>query len=345
MLKAAVVGATGVVGQRIVKILSDHPWFRLTCVCASERSAGRTYGESTRWKLQGEMPEVVSGLEVKSPTPDQIGDVDAIFSALPADLAKRIEEDCARAGYVVVSNASAHRMDPTVPLLNPEVNADHVDLIEVQRKVRKWDGAIVTNPNCTATVLALSLKPIQDYAGLNLVVVSSMQATSGAGYPGVPSLDIIDNVIPYVQDEEEKVEEETLKMLGDPTASADIKVSASCHRVPVIDGHMEAVFIQTRRKVTPDELKQVMANFRGEPQERKLPSAPERPIIVRDEVDRPQTRFDRMAGNGMSVVVGRLREDPALSGIKYVVLGHNLMRGAAGCTVLNAELLKARGYL
>ncbi len=345
MLKAAVIGATGVVGQRIVKILSGHPWFELSAVCASEKSAGKTYWESTRWKLPDEMPEAVRGMEVKSPTPDQIGDIDVVFSALPADLARGIEEDCARAGHVVVSNASAHRMDPTVPLLNPEVNADHVDLIEVQRKERKWDGAIVTNANCTAAVLALSLKPIHEYAGLKLVVVSSMQAVSGAGYPGVPSLDIIDNVIPYIPNEEEKVEEETVKMLGSPTSATDLKVSASCHRVAVIDGHMEAVFLQTKRKVTPDELREVMTKFRGEPQERKLPSAPDQPIIVRSEVDRPQTRFDRLAGNGMSVVVGRLREDPALAGIKYVVLGHNLMRGAAGCTVLNAELLKARGYL
>jgi len=345
MMKAAVLGATGIVGQRIVKILSDHPWFEPTCVCASEKSAGKRYAESTRWRLPGEIPEGVRDLEVRTPAPDQVGDVELVFSALPSEVAGTVEGEFAKAGYIVSSNASAHRMDPTVPLLNPEVNPDHLDLIEIQRRKKHWDGAIVTNPNCTATILTLSLKPIYDYAGLDLVIVSSMQAASGAGYPGVPSLDLIDNVIPYIQGEERKVEEETRKMLGVADSAAQVRVTASCHRVPVTDGHMEAVFALTRRRVSAEEVGEVMGSFRGEPQERKLPTAPERPIILRPEVDRPQARLDREAGKGMSVVVGRLREDMALPGLKYVVLGHNLIRGAAGCTVLNAELLKARGYL
>jgi len=246
---------------------------------------------------------------------------------------------------VVVSNASSHRMDLDVPLLNPEVNAEHVHLIDEQRHKRKWDGAIVTNPNCTTAILTLSLKPLYDRFELSRVIVSSMQALSGAGYPGVPSLDIIDNVIPFIQKEEEKVQLETIKILGSAEKPARFKLSASCHRVCTLDGHVEAVFIETKKETDPLEVKEIMDKFRGEPQRLKLPTAPERPIIIRDEEDRPQPRLDRTAGKGMAVVVGRIRKDPALSGIKYVVLGHNTIRGAAGCAILNAELLKARGYI
>jgi aspartate-semialdehyde dehydrogenase len=274
--------------------------------------------------------------------PNAIGDVDIVFSALPAGVARKTEEDFAKAGYVVVSNASAHRMDPDVPLLNPEINGYHLSLIEKQRRRRKWDGAIVTNPNCSTTVLTLPLKPILDEFGINRVIVSTMQAISGAGYPGVPSLDIIDNVIPFIDKEEEKLETETLKILGSSSSPAAFKISASCHRVPTVDGHMEAVFVETEDKAESESVVVAMERFMGDPQRLKLPTAPEKPIVVRHEEDRPQTRLDRMEGNGMSAVVGRIREDPAFQGVKFVVLGHNTIRGAAGCGILNAEYLKTK---
>jgi len=342
MLKAAVLGATGNVGQIFVQLLDGHPWFGTTVVAASERSAGRTYGEASRWRQSTPIPEGVAQLEVVDITPEAVKDVDIIFSALPSDVAGKVEEEFAKAGYVVVSNASAHRMDPDVPMINPEINCSHVCLIEEQRRRRKWDGAIVTNPNCSTTVLTLALKPIYDKFGINSLIVSTMQAISGAGYPGVPSLDIFDNVIPYIGGEEKKMETETLKILGSATEPADFKVSASCHRVPTIDGHMEAVFVETTEPGEPSEVAEAMEQFIGEPQTLKLPSAPEKPVIVMKEVDRPQTRLDRMAGNGMSTVVGRLRKDSVLNGVKFVALGHNTIRGAAGCGILNAEYLKAK---
>lgn len=344
-MKAAVLGATGMVGQRFLQLLTENPWFELRVITASEKSVGKKYSEATRWMLSDDMPESISDLEVQPTGPKSVGDVDVVFSALPAEVAGKVEEDFAKAGYMVVSNASSHRMDLDVPLLNPEVNAEHVHLIDEQRHKRKWDGAIVTNPNCTTTILTLSLKPVYDKFGLSRVLVSSMQALSGAGYPGVPSLDIVDNVIPFIQKEEEKVQSETLKILGSIEDPAPIKVSASCHRVCTLDGHTEAVFVETKRETDPLEVKEAMDKFRGEPQRLGLPTAPERPIIVRNEEDRPQPHLDRMAGRGMAVVVGRIRRDPALGGIKYIVLGHNTIRGAAGCAVLNAELLKARGYI
>jgi len=344
-VKAAVLGATGTVGQRFLQLLTENPWFEIRVITASEKSIGKKYSETTRWMLGDDMPESLSDLEVQPTDPNSVGDVDVVFSALPAEVAGQVEEDFAKAGYMVVSNASSHRMDSDVPLLNPEVNAEHVHLIDEQRHKRRWDGAIVTNPNCTTTILTLSLKPVLDKFGLSRVLVSSMQALSGAGYPGVPSLDIVDNVIPFIQKEEEKVQLETLKILGSIEDPAPIKVSASCHRVCTSDGHTEAVFVETKRETDPLEVKEAMDKFRGEPQRLGLPTASERPIIVRNEEDRPQPHLDRMAGRGMAVVVGRIRRDPALGGIKYVVLGHNTIRGAAGCAVLNAELLKARGYI
>jgi len=236
-------------------------------------------------------------------------------------------------------------MDPDVPLLNTEINCDHVSLIEEQRRRRKWDGAIVTNPNCSTAVLTLPLKPIYDEFGINRVVVSTMQAISGAGYPGVASLDIVDNVIPFIGKEEEKLQTETLKILGSPTKPADFKISASCHRVPTLDGHMEAVFAELKRDADPDSVVAAMESFVGEPQRLKLPTAPAKPVVVRREEDRPQTRLDRMEGGGMSVVVGRVRRDPVFRGVKFVALGHNTIRGAAGCGVLNAEYLKAKKYI
>jgi len=345
VLKAAVLGATGNVGQIFVQLLNGHPWFKVSTVAASERSTGQTYSEAAKWRQQTPIPEDIADLDVVTIEPKAVKDVDVVFSALPSDVAEKTEEKFAKAGYVVVSNASAHRMDPDVPLLNPEINCNHVSLIEEQRKRRKWDGAIVTNPNCSTSVLTLPLKPIYDEFGINKVVVSTMQAISGAGYPGVASLDIVDNVIPFIGKEEEKLEAETLKILGSPSKPADFKVSASCHRVPTLDGHMEAVFVESKREAEAESVIVAMENFVGEPQKLKLPTAPEKPVVVRREEDRPQTRLDRMEGNGMSVVVGRVRKDSVLRGVKFVALGHNTIRGAAGCGVLNAEYLKAKNFI
>lgn len=345
MLKAAVLGATGNVGQIFVQLLNGHPWFKVSTVAASERSTGQTYSEAAKWRQQTPIPEDIADLDVVTVEPKAVKDVDVVFSALPSDVAEETEENFAKAGYVVVSNASAHRMDPDVPLLNPEINCNHVSLLEEQRKRRKWDGAIVTNPNCSTSVLTLPLKPIYDEFGINKVVVSTMQAISGAGYPGVASLDIVDNVIPFIGKEEEKLEAETLKILGSPSKPADFKVSASCHRVPTLDGHMEAVFVESKREAEAESVIVAMENFVGEPQKLKLPTAPEKPVVVRHEEDRPQTRLDRMEGNGMSVVVGRVRKDSVLRGVKFVALGHNTIRGAAGCGVLNAEYLKAKNFI
>lgn len=343
-MKAAILGATGLVGQSFVKLLNDHPWFEVAALTGSDRSAGMTYGEAVQWRMETGLKPKVAELVVKPTDPKDV-DADVVFSALPADQALRIEEEFAMAGFPVVSNASAHRMEPDVPLMNPEANFSHLSLIDEQRRRRKWDGAVVTNPNCTTAVLTLSLKPICDSFGLRNVVMSSMQAVSGAGYPGVASLDIIDNVIPFIREEEEKVQRETKKILGSVRESAEFKVSASCHRVPVTDGHTEAIFVQTERPATPREIAKSMAEFTAEPQKLKLPFAPERPVVVRSEQDRPQPRFDRTEGNGMSVVVGRVRKDPVFDGVKYVALGHNTIRGAAGCAILIAESMKAQGYL
>ncbi len=345
MLKAAVLGATGNVGQIFVQLLEGHPWFKVTVVAASERSKGRTYGEASRWRQSTPIPEAVAQMEVVDIIPKAVKDVDVVFSALPSAVAGKTEEAFASAGYIVVSNASAHRMDPDVPMLNPEINCSHVSLIEEQRRKRNWDGAIVTNPNCSTTVLTLPLKPIYDEFGIKSVIVSTMQAISGAGYPGVASLDIIDNVIPYIGGEEEKMESETQKILGSPSKPADFKVSSSCHRVPTLDGHMETVFVEMKQNAEPEAIAAAMKNFVGEPQKLNLPSAPEKPVIVRQEKDRPQTRLDRMEGKGMSTVVGRIRKDPVLGGVKFMALGHNTIRGAAGCGVLNAEYLKVKKFI
>jgi len=344
-LRAAVLGATGNVGQIFVQLLEGHPWFEVSTVAASERSAGRTYGEASRWRQSTPIPEAVSEMEVVDITPQAVRDVDIVFSALPSEVAGKVEEDFAREGYVVVSNASSHRMDPDVPMLNPEINCDHVSLIEQQRKQRNWDGAIVTNPNCSTTVLTLPLKPVYDKFGIKSLIVSTMQAISGAGYPGVASLDIIDNVIPFIGGEELKMESETQKILGTANKPADFKVSASCHRVPTIDGHLEAVFVETKNNAEPSSVAEAMENFIGEPQKLNLPSAPQKPVIVTWEKDRPQTRLDRMEGKGMSTVVGRIRKDPVMNGIKFVALGHNTIRGAAGCGILNGEYLKVKKFI
>lgn len=343
MLKVAILGATGMVGQKFIELLDGHPWFRVEAVAASERSVGLKYGQLTKWKLPTPIPEDVKELEVLPVDTRAIGDVDIVYSALPAEEAGNTEEEFARAGHMVFSNASSHRMDEDVPILNPEVNCEHARMIDEQRKKRGWSGAIVTNPNCTTAILTLSLKPIRDEFGIRRILVSSMQALSGAGYPGVASLDITDNVIPFIKNEEEKLHRETLKIMGDLKKPAEFKVSASCHRVNTTDGHTEAVFIETQKEAQPQTVTEVMSKFQAEPQRLGLPTAPKHPIIVRHEEDRPQPKLDRMEGRGMSVVVGRIRRDPDLDGFKYIVLGHNTVRGAAGCSILNSEYFRAIG--
>jgi len=345
MLKAAVLGATGMVGQIFIELLEGHPWFEVTVVAASDRSAGLKYSDVAKWKLPTPIPEAVSTLEVLEISPKEVEDVDLVFSALPAEVAGKAEEDFANAGYVVISNASSHRMEPDVPLLNPEANFDHIALIDEQRKKRKWSGAIVTNPNCSTTVLSLPLKPIDTEFGIKKVVVSTMQALSGAGYPGVASIDIVDNVIPFIRNEEEKMQIETQKILGSPSQPASFEISASCHRIAALDGHLEAVFVELEHKATPESVVETLERFVGEPQRLELPTAPSKPVVVRREEDRPQTRLDRMEGRGMSVVVGRVREDSVMRGVKFIALGHNTIRGAAGCGILNGECLKAKKYI
>jgi aspartate-semialdehyde dehydrogenase len=343
--RAVVLGATGMMGQKFVQLLANHPWLEVSAVAASDRSVGKSYAAAVGGQIEERLLEGLGDLQVVEATPRAITDPDIVFSALPTDVAGPVEEDFAEAGYPVFSNASSHRMDHDVPLLNPEVNAEHATLVEDQKRRTKWDGFIVANPNCTTAILTLSLKPLYDRFGLETVIVSSMQAVSGAGYPGVASLDILENVIPFVRNEEAKVESETNKILGTPAAPATITVSASCHRVPTIHGHMEAVFARTRSPASPEEVVKSMSEFQSTPQKLKLPSAPPHPLIVRREEDRPQTRLDVDEGNGMTVSVGRVRRDSALKGVKYIVLGHNLVRGGAGCSILNAELLLSQKYI
>ncbi len=339
-VKIAVLGATGMVGQRFVSLLEDHPYFRLTDLAASERSAGKRYGKAVSWYLESEMPKGLQDVVVKEINPKDI-DADIVFSALPSDIAKGAESAFAKEGFVVASNASAYRAEKDVPLLIPEINPDHLGLLDFQRRNRKWDGSIITNPNCTSIVLTLSLKPLFDAFGIKRLFVVSMQALSGAGYTGVPSMAIIDNVVPYIRNEEEKVESESLKILGrleqGSIKKPDFKISASCNRVFTSDGHLESVFIDLDEDASVEDVEETFRDFKGEPQRMRLPTAPKNPIVLRKEVDRPQPRFDRMAGNGMAVTVGRVRKDEIFD-IKYSVLGHNTIRGAAGASILNAEL-------
>ncbi len=340
-IKVAVLGATGMVGQRFIQLLENHPFFELTELAASERSAGKKYSEAAKWYLEGNIPESIKDMEVKAIDPEKLK-ADIVFSALPSGVAKEVEPKFAEAGFIVCSNASAYRMGEDIPLLIPEVNPEHIDMIEVQQDRRGWDGAIITNPNCSTIMITLPFKPIYDSFGISRVFVSTMQALSGAGYNGVPSMAIVDNLIPFIKGEEDKVETEALKILGKFNGSeiefADFKISAHCNRVAVLDGHTETVSLETEEKADVEEIKEALRSFRGEPQKLNLPTAPEEPVIVREEQDRPQPRLDRDAYRGMAVTVGRVREDPVLD-VKFVVLGHNTIRGAAGASVLNAELL------
>ena len=341
--RVGILGATGVVGQRFIQLLEDHPQFEVAALAASDRSQGKTYADACAWRLPGEMPERLKRIVVQPPEPPL--DCDFVFSSLPGEVAGEAEESFARAGYPVISNSSSHRMDADVPLLIPEVNHEHLALIDAQRAARGYDrGFIVTNPNCSTIVIAMALAPLHTSFGVTSCIATTMQAISGAGYPGVASLDINDNVLPYIGGEEEKIESETLKILGRVNGGAisnvEMRVSAQCNRVNVTDGHTASVRVRLSRPASLDEVRDALVSFTSLPQELKLHSAPAKPIIVRDEADRPQPRLDRDAGNGMSVTVGRIARDNVFD-YRFVALGHNTIRGAAGAAILNAELLVA----
>ena len=345
--RVGILGATGMVGQRFIELLQEHPQFEITALAASDRSQGKSFEEACTWRLSGEMPQAVRSLKVQAPEPPL--DCELVFSSLPGDIARECEASFANAGHAVISNSSAFRMDPDVPLLIPEINSSHLDLLAVQRaNSGRQHGFIVTNPNCSTIMLALALAPLHLKFGVTSVVATTMQALSGAGFPGVPSLAISDNVLPFIDGEEEKIEKETLKILGrvnhGQIVDAPMNVSAQCHRVNVSDGHMAAVRVKLNKLASVEEIVEALATYKALPQEMKLPSAPEFPIIVRDENDRPQPRLDRDAGNGMSVTVGRIKEDNVLD-YRFVALSHNTIRGAAGAAILNAELLIASGLL
>jgi len=349
-LEVGVLGATGMVGQRFVSLLENHPWFELAWLAASDRSAGKAYAEACSWRLREPMPESARRLTVHECKSDgQAGKIpQLLFASLDSKVAGEVEQEFARAGHVVVSNSSNHRMEPDVPLLIPEVNPDHLALVRGQRRGRGWKGMIVTNPNCTTVGLVMSLAPLEKAFGLEKVLMTSMQAVSGAGYPGVPTLDILGNVIPHIAGEEEKVEQETQKLLGKFSDGrvhpGDFAVSAHCNRVLVEDGHMEAVSVALKSKPSVEDLREAWRKFRALPQERRLPSAPAHPIVVREEKDRPQPKFDLNTERGMATVIGRVRPCPVLQ-FKYMALSHNTIRGAAGAALLNAELMKSEGYL
>ena len=338
----AVLGATGTVGQRFISLLADHPWFKLTALTTSERSAGKRFADAVHWHLPEPMPESVANMKLEVTRPDIAADL--CFSALPADAAIEHEAALAKAGHHVFSNASPHRMDADVPNLLAEVNFEHVKALAKQREARGWSGSIVTNGNCTAIHLTLAIAPLHRDFGIEQLLVTTMQSISGAGYPGVPSLDVLDNVVPFIAGEEEKVIEETQKFLGEWSpkgfAPARFPMSVHCNRVLVRDGHTETVSVRLKDAPTLDAVRASFRAFTGRPQELGLPSAPKHPIVVRDEPDRPQPLLDRDAEHGMASTVGRIRKDAVL-GLKFVVVGHNTIRGAAGASVLNAELLVA----
>ncbi len=346
-IPVAVLGATGSVGQRFVQLLDGHPWFEVVALTGSDRSVGRPYGEACHWVLAEPMPVWARPLLVEPTQPESIP-ARLAFSALPADLATELEPRFAQAGVTVCSNASAFRRETDVPILLPEVNADHASLVEQQRSGRGWRGCIVTNPNCTSTGLTVALKALQDSFGLRRAVVVSLQALSGAGYPGVASLDILDNVIPYIKGEETKVEWEPRKMLGEVQSGtlklADFLVSAHTNRVAVSDGHLVCASVELGAPASVEQAVQALSAYQAPPVSRNLPSAPQPAILVRDEADRPQPRLDRQAGKGMTTVVGRIRPDPIFH-LKFVVLSHNTIRGAAGGSIYNAELLVKMGMV
>ena len=342
-IPVAVLGATGLVGQRFISILSNHPWFKIEYLGASERSKGMRYGDAVTWVISDSPPNEVAEMVVGG-VREVPRNIEIVFSALPSDVAKDVEVDLAKRGFVVVSNASPLRLEKDIPLLNPEVNYEHIRLLSKQKRLRGWAGAILKNPNCTTAILTLSLAPIYEEFGLDELLVTTMQSISGAGLKGVPGYVITDNIVPYISKEEFKVTHETRKILGryenGEVKPLDLNIAVTTTRVPVLDGHLEVVYAKLRKQSDVQSVIDVMSKFKSLPQELKLPTAPRKPIIVRKEADRPQPRLDRLAGNGMSVSVGRVDIMNHLSSdwLRYVVLGHNTIRGAAGAAVLIAEL-------
>jgi aspartate-semialdehyde dehydrogenase len=341
-IPVAILGATGSVGQRFVSLLDRHPWFRVTALCASDRSAGKPYREAARWHLDRPMPEWAGDMRVLPCEPGM--EARLAFSGLDASVAGEVETLFASSGHAVVSNSKNHRMDPDVPLLVPEINAAHLELLKTQRRRYGHGGFIVTNPNCSTVGLSMAAAPLHEAFGIRTIVVATLQAVSGAGYPGVASVDILDNVIPHIGGEEEKIESETRKILGASRRPAGFTVSAHCHRVHVSDGHTLAASFALQKKATPAQAARALRDYTSPLAKLGLPSLPARPIVVRDEADRPQPRHDRDAGGGMVVSVGRIRACPVFD-LRLVALVHNTIRGAAGVAILNAELLKAEGHL
>lgn len=342
-LKLGILGATGLVGQRLIDRLREHPWFDVVAVASSPRSVGRRFGDAVRWVLPEAPPPSVADLAVRECRAERMEGCDLLLSALDAAVAREVEPELRAAGFAVVSNSSAHRMDDDVPLLVPEVNHAHLSLVETQR-ARHGGGFIVTNPNCSVIGLALALAPLHARYGLRRALVTTLQAVSGAGLSGPTTLELLDNVLPYIAGEEEKIECELAKILGESSGPAEIEVSASCHRVAVSDGHLEAVSLELQREVDPAGAEEALRAFRTPEPLRGLPSALEHPLRLRAEPDRPQPRLDRDAGRGMAVVVGRVRRCPVL-GLKLSLLSHNAIRGAAGGALLSAELLAQRGLV
>ncbi len=346
-IPVAVLGATGMVGQRFIQLLDGHPWFRVTGLTGSERSIGKTYAEACRWLLPTPMPGWARDMVITPSEPEKV-EAAIVFSALSAEAAREVEPGFARAGCLVCSNASAFRNEPDVPILLPEVNPEHADLVAVQKQKRGWPGAIVTNPNCTSTGMTVALKALQVAFGLRKVFVVSLQALSGAGYPGVASMDAIDNVIPYIGGEEAKVEFEPRKMLGklnhDAIELAGFAISAQTNRVPVSEGHLTCLYVELEQKASQAEAEQAFRHYTASAQVQDLPSTPRPIIALREEPDRPQPRLDREIGRGMTTVVGRLRPD-SIFDLKMVVLSHNTIRGAAGGSIYNAELMVKRGWV
>ena len=347
-----ILGATGMVGQRYIQLLERHPWFEITWLAASDRSSGKSYGEAAKWRLDTPLPERIANMIVSPAEPSAAANGNQtapkiIFSSIDAPIARELEPRFAAAGCAVISNSSAFRMAPNVPLVLPEVNADHLHLIEEQSWRKQSGGYVVTNSNCTVMGPVLALKPIVDRFGIEQIFATSMQAVSGAGYPGVASMDILDNVVPYIPNEEEKMEEEMLKLLGSldghTVKPLIARMSASCNRVPVVDGHTVSVSIKLGKPATREEILAAWAEFRPLARQ-NLPTAPEQPVEWAPQPDRPQPRLDRNRGNGMAVTVGRLRPCGVLDW-KFTVLSHNTIRGAAGATILNAELLASLGKL
>ncbi|TGK20191.1 aspartate-semialdehyde dehydrogenase [Leptospira fluminis] len=345
-VSVAVLGATGSVGQRFIQLLENHPYFQVTHLCASENSAGKKYGDvmRKRWKISSDIPAYARDIIVTTPDPSRTPGVKLAFSGLDASVAGEVETAFANAGIHIISNSKNHRMAENVPLLSAEVNPDHLSVLSFQ----KTPGKILTNSNCTIMGVTISLKPLFEQFGIEAVMLFSMQAVSGAGYPGVPSMDILGNVVPFIGGEEEKAEIEPLKCLGKVVdgriVHADFPISAHCNRVPVFDGHTVCVSVKLKKKATEQEIRKAWTSFRGLPQELELPLAPPAPIVYREEEDRPQPRLDLDTGKSMATVIGRLRPDP-LFDWKYVVLSHNTVRGAAGAAVLNAELMVRKNLL